>query len=147
MWHNMPIRHIHVKHEYSSHDFAESHALSHNENMNMENIRRLRNLTQEDLADMVESSQPTIGRAEKLYPGTTIRLYLKIANALRVPLADLFLEDRSTAESILVDAFRRLPPERQQGWLDMARTVHAIPDQELPARQQTAYPTVRKSTV
>ncbi len=117
----------------------------HNENMNIENIRRLRNLTQEDVADMVESSQPTIGRAEKLYPGTTIRLYLKIADALNVPLSDLFLEDRTISEAVLVDAFRRLSPERKQGWLDMARTVHASPDSEAPAKQQTAFRTSRKS--
>jgi len=46
-----------------------------------------------------------------------------------VPVSDLFADERSQAEQTLVEIFRKLPPERQQGWLDLARTLVEDPTQ------------------
>lgn len=95
---------------------------------NIERIRKIRGLSQSQLADMAGTTQPHISRAEKGDDGTTLRIFQAISRALDVPLADLFTEDRSTQESLLVQAFRSLSPDRQRGWLDMARTVAADRD-------------------
>ncbi|WP_288995762.1 helix-turn-helix transcriptional regulator [uncultured Gemmobacter sp.] len=93
--------------------------------MNIAPLRRLRGLTQIDLAEMVKLTQPTISRAERGDDGTTLGTYKQIADALGVGLAELFSDDRTKAEAELLDAFRSLSRERQQGWLDMARSVVA----------------------
>jgi transcriptional regulator with XRE-family HTH domain len=91
--------------------------------MNIAPIRRLRGLTQVDLADMTGLTQPTISRAENGEEGTTLGTFKLIAEALGVSLADLFADDRTKVEAELLGAFRRLPIDRQKGWLDMARSV------------------------
>lgn len=100
--------------------------------MNIENLRRLRGLTQTDLAEMADVTQPTISRAEKGDEGSTIGIYNKIAAALNVSLSDLFADNRLKAENELLAAFRQLPQDRQKGWLDMARMAVA----ERPARDR-----------
>jgi len=122
---DMLIGHMPVKHQYARHSLAKPRLVLHYRRMNIPTIRKLRGLTQADLAEMAGVQQSTISRAENLDRGTTIGQYLDIASALGVPLADLFIESRAKAEAELLDAFRRLPPDRQRGWLDMARTVAA----------------------
>lgn len=80
-------------------------------------------MTQEVLAARSGITQPTISRAQKGDDGSTLGVFKAVAAALDVPLADLFLEGRAKAETELVLAFRRLSPERQRGWLEMARLV------------------------
>ncbi len=46
-----------------------------------------------------------------------------IAQALDVPLYQLFSEEQDQAELRLLEVFRNLPEDRQQGWLDMAHSV------------------------
>lgn len=93
--------------------------------MNISRLRRLRALTQIDLAALTDLTQSTISRAEAGDDGTTLKTYRTIARALNVPLADLFADVRTTTENELLQAFRRLPQDRRLGWLDMARTVVA----------------------
>lgn len=93
--------------------------------MNITNLRRLRGLTQIDLADMAAITQPTVSRAEKGDDGSTLGVYRGIAAALDVRLADLFADDRTMAETELLRAFQQMPADRQRGWLDMARMVIA----------------------
>ena len=88
---------------------------------NIERIRKIRGLTQGDLAEMVGVKQPHISRIEKGDDGPPLRLFAAIADALHVSLSDLFADDRSDLETILVAAFRRLSPDRQQGWVDLAQ--------------------------
>jgi transcriptional regulator with XRE-family HTH domain len=120
---NMRHVNIHVKHIYSRGGLAAANRLRHTENMNITAIRRLRGLTQVDLADMTQISQATISRAENGDDGTTLGCYRNIASALGVPLADLFIEDRRQSEQDLLETFRKLTPERQTGWLEMARAI------------------------
>ena len=85
-------------------------------------LRKAKGLTQDDLASMIGVEQPTISRFERGEDGITLRLIKDIAGALNVSVADLFAEDRSEQEQRLLSAFRSLPAERQQGWLDLAET-------------------------
>lgn len=88
--------------------------------MNISAIRKLRGLTQVDLAELTKLTQPTISRAERGDDGTTMATLKSIAAALDVSVEALVANERSTLEAELVRLFRRLPPDRQKGWLDMA---------------------------
>lgn len=114
---------IHVKNEYSHGGFANRVALVHSGPMNITTLRKRLGLTQTDLAEMTRLTQPTISRAERGDDGTTLATLTSIAAALNVPLSDLFLGDRSAIENEILQVFRRLPPDRQKGWLDMARVA------------------------
>lgn len=70
---------------------------------------------------MVGVRQPHISRIENGDEGPPLSLFRSIAEALGVSLADLFADDRTTAETLLLDVFRRQSPDRQKGWLDMAK--------------------------
>lgn len=91
--------------------------------MNLEKIRQSRGLTQEDLADMSGLKQSTISKIERGYDGVTLRALYKIAEALDVELAELIGNQRLKAEDAIIQAFRSLPEDRQQGWLDMAQAI------------------------
>jgi transcriptional regulator with XRE-family HTH domain len=91
--------------------------------MKIREIRSAKGVTQEDLAAALDVPQSAIPRAERLVEGTPIRTYIKIAEVLGVTLADLFSEDRAAEEQLLLAAFRRLPADRRQGWLDMATAI------------------------
>lgn len=119
----MHHRNIRCKDKYSQGGFADSRHQEHNAIMNIAAIRKARGLTQTDLADMTKLAQPTISRAENGDDGTTLQVFRSIAAALNVALADLFVEGRSAAEQAILETFRQLPPDRQQGWLDLARVV------------------------
>ncbi len=98
--------------------------LTYHDAMRAAAIRKAKGLTQAELAEMVGTEQPTISRFEKGSDAVTLRLIRQVADALDVTVADLFNEDRTQAEQTLIEAFRSLSAERQQGWLDLARTFH-----------------------
>lgn len=112
---------IHVKHDYSRHGFATKDAVVHHGPMNILALRRQRQLNQSQLAEMTKLSQSTISRAENGLDGVTLGDLKSIAAALGVELHELFIPDRPAAEAELLHAFRQLTPQRQQGWLDMAK--------------------------
>lgn len=91
---------------------------------NIAELRKRAGLNQHDLAEMIGVSQPHISRIERGDAGIRIFQFAEIAKALNVEIAALFSDDRSRSEQELVDAFRALPEDRRQGWLDMARLVH-----------------------
>ncbi len=91
--------------------------------MRLAELRKRRGWTQVELAERAGCEQPTVSRAEKGSEAVTLRQLRQLADALGVTLADLFLDDRDAAENTLVRAFRGLPPDRRQGWLDLARTL------------------------
>lgn len=110
---------------YAPRGFALRGALPHTDDMTISDLRKTRGLTQVDLAEMARLTQPTVSRAENLDDGATLGTYKAIAVALGVPLGDLFGDARTRDEQNLLEAFRRLPPERQRGWLDMAALAAA----------------------
>lgn len=93
--------------------------------MNIESLRRLKGLNQSELADMAGITQPTISRAERGDDGVTLEKFKAIALALKVPLSDIFQENRSRGENELLELYRRLPTDRQRVWLQMATALAA----------------------
>ncbi|MBL3587651.1 helix-turn-helix transcriptional regulator [Rhodovulum sulfidophilum] len=93
--------------------------------MRIAEIRRSQGLSQADLAELAGVEQPTISRIERGNDAVTLRVLRQVAMALGVSLSDLFSDDRTAAEVALLEAFRSLPKERQQGWLDLAQTLLA----------------------
>lgn len=91
--------------------------------MNLKAIRLSRGLSQKDLAEMAGVQQATVSKVENGYDGVTLRTLNALANALRVDVMDLISSDRASAEIALLQAFRNLSPERQQGWLDLAAAL------------------------
>lgn len=91
--------------------------------MSLRSIRRARGLSQKDLAEMADVEQSTISKIEGGFDGVTLRILKQLAQALDVDVVELIAEDRTTAERALIEAFRSLPAERQQGWLDLAATL------------------------
>ena len=113
---------IHVKHEYLQGGLVPTGQLAHTDQMNIANLRRMRGLNQTEFAELAGISQALVSRAENGEDGVTLRQFKAIAEALRVPLSDLFEEDRTKTENELMDLFRRLPKDRQQVWLEMSKT-------------------------
>lgn len=99
----------------------------YNNCMTFTELRKARGLSQADLAAIAEVEQPTISRFERGSGAITLHKIRQIAEALGVRVADLFADDRTEAEQALVSAFRSLPPDRQQGWLDMAAAIAQDP--------------------
>lgn len=89
--------------------------------MNIETLRRMRGLNQEQLAEMAGISQGHVSRAEKGDDGVTLGKLKSIADALDVPLADLF-QSRTQAEAEVVQIYRKLKPQQQALWLELSRT-------------------------
>lgn len=87
--------------------------------MNLERIRRLRNLSQRELADMVGVDASTVQRAEKQHKSAKLTTYAACAKALGVTLADIFADDRSHIEQELVEIFRRIPEGRHAELLSL----------------------------
>lgn len=88
-------------------------------------IRERAGLNQAELAEMIGSTQPHISKIERGSIGIPILKFAQIAKALNVEIADLFSDDRTQSEKLLIEAFRTLSKDRQMGWLDMARLVQS----------------------
>lgn len=86
---------------------------------NVARLRKLKGWNQTDLANEVGVNQATISKAEKGDGGVSLRTYQAIADALEVPLYELFIDDAATAELRLLAAFRDLSEDRKQGWIDL----------------------------
>lgn len=91
--------------------------------MNLKAIRLSRGLNQKDLAEMAGVQQATVSKVENGFDGVTLRTLKALAEALRVDVMDIISDDRAEAELALLAAFRNLPPERQQGWLELAAAL------------------------
>ena len=90
---------------------------------NIAHYRKLRGLSQSELAELVGVRQPHISRIEGGDEGPPLKLFRDIADALEVSLADLFAEDLSRAEIDLLQGFRSLPAHLQKGWIEMAKAA------------------------
>lgn len=105
--------------------------------MNISNLRRLRGITQVELADRAKSSQATISRAEKGDDSATLGIYKSIAEVLDVPLYALFADGRTKEEEALLHAYRRLSPERRRGWIDIVQGILSEREQSAPEEPET----------
>lgn len=122
---DIPIRNIPVKHAYSPLEFGGPGELDTIDGMNnVAAIRKAKGLSQTDLAELAGVEQPTISKLERGNQSITLRTLMAVAEALQVPLSDLFA-DRSDAERAIIQAYRSLPEQRRRGWQDMARAVTA----------------------
>lgn len=92
----------------------------YNDGMRLAAIRKSRGLSQTELAELANVEQPTISRIERGFDGVTLRVLKQLAEALDISLHDLLSDDRTAAEDALLQVYRSLPAERQQGWTDMA---------------------------
>lgn len=120
---NMLIRNIPVKHDIPDGRLHAARVMRKFHVMNLEKIRTERGLTQDDLAEMSGLKQSTISKIERGYDGVTLRTLHRIAEVLQVEIIDLLGSDRTSSEALILQAFRELPVERQQGWLDMAQAI------------------------
>lgn len=92
--------------------FAQSGKAMHNAHMQMANIRKAQKLSQRALAEKVGVDASTIQRAESMSDSAMLKTYKMAAQALGVTLSDLFADDRTPIESVLLDVFRRIPEDR-----------------------------------
>lgn len=67
--------------------------------MRLAEIRKARGLTQEHLAEMIGKHASTIQRAEVMHPSAKLETYLACADALKISVADLFVDDLSAADA------------------------------------------------
>jgi transcriptional regulator with XRE-family HTH domain len=85
--------------------------------------RKMRGMTQAQLAELVGVEQPHISRIERGDEGPPLALFRRVAEALRVSLPDLLSPGLDPGEAQLLEIFRRMPRERQAGWLDLAKVA------------------------
>lgn len=94
--------------------------------LSISSIRKSRGLTQAQLADKIGISQAHISRLERGDDSASLKLIAEIAQALGVRPSDL-LEDRSSREMLLIEAFRSASPEAQAMILGMASAAGKVP--------------------
>ncbi|WWT39574.1 XRE family transcriptional regulator [Microcystis phage Mae-JY02] len=126
---DIPIGNIPVKYSYSPRVFDPHRNRMQSGGMNnVANIRNTRNLNQSQLAELAGVAQPHISRLENDNEGVTLGVIFRVAEALNVPVWELFAEPRTATERLLLDVFRKLPPDRQAGWIDLAQAVLDQPE-------------------
>lgn len=91
---------------------------------NLSRFRELHGLSQRDLAEMANVSQPTIQRAEAEDPTAKLGTYKRCADILGVTLADIF-SDRNAMESRLLEVFRGIPESRHDQLMSILEQAQA----------------------
>lgn len=99
----------------------------HHAAMNLRTYRRAKKLSQRELADMVESSQKTILRAEKMDGGVPIKIYADCAAALGITLSDIFADERTQEEALLVIAYRAADSARKKKLIELLSEAESLP--------------------
>lgn len=90
--------------------------------MRLSEIRRTRDITQEQLSALSGVDQSTISGIENGRQNPTVQLLKKLSDALECEIADLFA-DRNEAEQLLISAFRAATPDQKSMWLNLSRAV------------------------
>lgn len=122
----MNDRNMTVKDIYSRGDFALEIPRKYDRHMDsLRLLRKAKGWNQETLAAASGLEQSYISKVENGWDGVTLRNLQNIADALTVPLYQLFLEDTAAAEITLLRTYRALPEERKRGWQDMALAAKA----------------------
>lgn len=100
---------------------------------NLARYRELSGLSQRDLADLLEVSQPTIQRAEAEAASAKLGTYKRCAEKLGITLGQIF-SDQSELEDRLVEIFRQIPADKHDqvlGILELAKSP-PLEDDEAP---------------
>jgi len=100
--------------------------------LKIQDARNRAGMRQKDVAELVGLSQPYFAQIERGERRLTTELQMKIAKALEVNPQDLvdFEAPSKSDEEFLLKVFRSLPPDRRQGWLDMARVAGHVPSKK-----------------
>lgn len=96
---------------------------SHNLAMRLRAIREAAGLSQKQLAEMMGVDQSTVQRAETMHASAKISTYARAAEVLEVPLEAMFNTQRDLDELLLLETFRRLPPNMRRSVLQLAQSV------------------------
>lgn len=91
--------------------------------MKLTEIRKSRGITQAQLAEMVGVDQSTIQRAEKMHASAKLETYVLCAGALGVTLDQIFNDERTTEEALVLRGFREMPAALQKSVLALAASV------------------------
>ncbi len=94
--------------------------------MNINRIRRAKGLTQVQLAELMNVTQPTISRLERGDEGTTLGQYKSCAIALSVTVSDLFGDSQSILELRLLETFRKVPVSKRSQVLSLLELASAL---------------------
>ena len=93
---------------------------------NLARYRELRGLSQEDLAEVLGVSQPTIHRAETESASAKLSTYKRCADVLGVSVADIFSE-RTSFEDAVLTALQSIAPSREDEVLAVLRLATGQP--------------------
>ena len=118
----MPARNIPVKHDYACHDMDQGECSAKYFAMTnrLAEIRQSRALTQDHLAEMMDSGQPTISKHERSLEKTPLATIRRYAEALGVTVGDIVDLPRVSSDAALIAALFDALPERDQ------RSVRAL---------------------
>lgn len=92
-------------------------------------LRKLKGWNQGDLANAAGVEQSYISKIENGWDGVTLRNIRFIAEALGAEAYELLMSDTTASERALLEVFRGLSPDRQKGWLEMAKLAKVDADQ------------------
>lgn len=95
--------------------------------MRLTTIRNERGLSLRDLAEMIGKDASTVQRAEKMAASAKLETYQACADALGVPLYELFIESEEAA--LLLRSFDQASPEGRAMLLRMVDAAKALPEQ------------------
>lgn len=102
----------------------------HSAHMNLKSIRETRGYAdQTALAEALGLDQSTVHRMEAGAPNVSFRNFLRAADLLEVSLAEIFSDDRTPAETVLVRHWRSLPKAQQDQWAEHLRLAAGQPQQ------------------
>ena len=103
---------------------------------NLSRYRELSGLSQRDLADMLNVSQPTIQRAEAEDPSAKLGTYKRCAEALGITLSDIF-SDRSATEDRLLEVFRCIPSQKHAQLMNILEVAQDLSPEDASKTSQT----------
>lgn len=95
--------------------------------MNLRTIREARGLTQKQLGEASGVDQSTVQRIEALSASVTLGKVFKVAEYLAITLPEIFADERSALETLLVRHWRSLPETEQARWAEHLRLAAGDP--------------------
>lgn len=97
---------------------------------NLERFRKMRGLTQEDLADVLGVSPSKISRAESEHDSAMLDTYKRAAEYFGVPLSAIFSDERGPAEQEVLQILANLSGPRLEQALAILRLSQDLPPRD-----------------